>query len=42
MPASARVRDELTRVTTPLTGAYYYIPSLEQLASYATIVDPED
>jgi putative iron-dependent peroxidase len=28
------VRDELTRVTTPMTGGYYYVPSLEQLASY--------
>jgi porphyrinogen peroxidase len=36
------VRDALTRVTTPLTGGYYYVPSLEQLASYAPIVDPED
>ena len=36
------VRDELTRVTTPLTGGYYYVPSLEQLASYAPVVDPED
>jgi porphyrinogen peroxidase len=36
------VRDELTRVTTPLTGGYYYVPSVEQLASYAPPVDPED
>jgi len=36
------VRDELTRVTTPLTGGYYYVPSVEQLASYAPSVDPED
>jgi putative iron-dependent peroxidase len=36
------VRDELTRVTTPLTGGYYYVPSLEGLASYAPIDDPED
>jgi putative iron-dependent peroxidase len=36
------VRDELTRVTTPLTGGYYYVPSLEELASYAPIDDPED
>jgi len=36
------VRDTLTRVTTPLTGGYYYVPSLEQLASYAPPVEPED
>ncbi len=36
------VRDELTRVTRPLTGGYYYVPSLEELALYAPIVDPED
>jgi putative iron-dependent peroxidase len=36
------IRDELTRVTTPLTGGYYYVPSLEELASYAPIVGPED
>jgi porphyrinogen peroxidase len=36
------VRDELTRVTTPLTGGYYYVPSLEELASYAPIVELED
>ena len=36
------VRDALTRVTTPLTGAYYYVPSLEQLATYAPIGGPED
>jgi putative iron-dependent peroxidase len=28
------VRDELTRVTTPLSGGYYYVPSLEELASF--------
>ncbi len=31
-------RDELTRYTTPLTGAYYFVPSLSALAAYA----PED
>jgi hypothetical protein len=36
------VRDALTRVTTPLSGAYYYVPSLEQLATYAPIAGPED
>ena len=40
--AADGVRDELTRVTRPLTGAYYYVPSLEELALYAPIVDPED
>jgi putative iron-dependent peroxidase len=36
------VRDELTRVTTPETGGYYYVPSLEELASYASDVESED
>jgi putative iron-dependent peroxidase len=36
------VRDELTQVTTPLTGGYYYVPSLDELASYAPIAGPED
>jgi putative iron-dependent peroxidase len=36
------VRDELTRVTTPMTGGYYYVPSLEQLASYDPTVSPKD
>lgn len=31
-------RDELTRYTTPLTGAYYFVPSLGDLVVYA----PED
>jgi putative iron-dependent peroxidase len=35
------VRDELTRVTTPLTGGYYYVPTLEELASYAPVIDAE-
>lgn len=29
------VRDSLTRVTTPLTGGYYYVASLEELAAFA-------
>jgi putative iron-dependent peroxidase len=28
-------RDELTRYSTPLTGAYYFVPSLSALAGYA-------
>jgi putative iron-dependent peroxidase len=29
-------RDELTRYSRPLTGAYYFVPSLEDLASFAS------
>ena len=29
------VRDQLTRVTKPLTGGYFYVPALEELASFA-------
>ncbi len=29
------IRDELTRYTTPLTGAYYAVPSIEALAEFA-------
>ena len=36
------VRDELSRVTTPETGGYYYVPSLEELASYVSDVESED
>jgi len=32
-------RDELTRYTTPLTGAYYFVPSVAALGTFAT--DPE-
>jgi putative iron-dependent peroxidase len=28
-------RDELTRYSTPLTGAYYFVPSLSALTAYA-------
>jgi putative iron-dependent peroxidase len=28
-------RDALTRYTTPLSGAYYFVPSVEALAVYA-------
>ena len=27
-------RDELTRFTRPLTGAYYFVPSVDRLASF--------
>lgn len=30
------VRDALTRYTTPLTGAYYFVPSLQELRRFAT------
>ncbi|UQX88800.1 Dyp-type peroxidase [Jatrophihabitans telluris] len=30
------VRDALTRYTTPLTGAYYVVPSVESLRAFAT------
>jgi putative iron-dependent peroxidase len=33
------VRDELTRYATPLTGAYYFVPSLDDLASFSTAGD---
>jgi deferrochelatase/peroxidase EfeB len=29
------IRDALTRYTTPLTGAYYVLPSVEALAAFA-------
>ena len=29
-------RDELTRYATPLTGAYYFVPSVEDLSASAT------
>ncbi|HZC54297.1 MAG TPA: Dyp-type peroxidase [Mycobacterium sp.] len=29
-------RDELTRYTTPLTGAYYFVPSLDDVASLSS------
>jgi porphyrinogen peroxidase len=34
------IRDALTRVTTPLTGGYYYVPSLGELAAHA-VADPD-
>jgi putative iron-dependent peroxidase len=33
-------RDELTRYTTPVSGAYYFVPSLSALQEFAT--DPDD
>ena len=30
------VRDELTRYARPLTGAYYFIPSVEDILAFAT------
>ncbi len=34
------IRDALTRFTTPLTGAYYVIPSIDALARFATEPGP--
>ena len=33
-------RDDLTRYSTPETGAYYFVPALSALHRYAT--DPDD
>ena len=30
------VRDELTRSSRPVTGAYYFVPSLDDLAAFAS------
>jgi putative iron-dependent peroxidase len=30
------VRDRLTAIATPLDGAYYYVPSVEELERFAT------
>lgn len=35
------VRDELTRYTRPLTGAYYFVPSLDAIARFSTL-PPDD
>lgn len=32
------VRDELTRYSTPLTGAYYFVPSADDILAFATSV----
>jgi putative iron-dependent peroxidase len=37
--AEDSIRDALTRYSTPLTGAYYFVPSLEALQQFAA---PED
>ena len=34
-------RDALTHYTTPLTGAYYFVPSLPALRSFATEPDED-
>jgi len=31
------LRDALTRYTTPLTGAYYFVPSLQALQRFANV-----
>jgi putative iron-dependent peroxidase len=33
------LRDALTRYTRPLTGAYYFIPSLEAIRRFATPIE---
>lgn len=33
-------RDRLTDFTRPLTGAYYFVPSSEALASFAVSASP--
>ena len=33
------IRDALTRYTTPVSGAYYYVPSVEALGRFAS---PDD
>lgn len=33
MAGTAGVRDDLTRYTTPLTGSYYFVPSIDDLAA---------
>jgi putative iron-dependent peroxidase len=33
------VRDELTRYATPLTGAYYFVPSADDMLAFATSLD---
>lgn len=33
------VRDDLTRYTTPLTGSYYFVPSADDLLTFATPKD---
>jgi len=35
-------RDALTRFTTPLTGAYYFCPSVNALAEFVTAKDDDD
>jgi putative iron-dependent peroxidase len=35
------VRDALTRYTKPLTGAYYFIPSLDAIDRFVTL-PPDD
>ena len=35
------IRDALTRYTTPLTGAYYVIPSIEALSEFSPPADAD-
>jgi putative iron-dependent peroxidase len=35
-------RDALTRFTTPLTGAYYFVPSVQALRAFASPADDDD
>jgi putative iron-dependent peroxidase len=36
MAGQSGVRDELTRYSTPLTGAYYFVPSAEDVLAFAS------
>jgi putative iron-dependent peroxidase len=31
------IRDELTRFTRPITGAYYVVPASERLAAFGSV-----
>jgi porphyrinogen peroxidase len=39
MAGRSGVRDELTRFSRPLTGAYYFVPSADDLLAFATPAD---
>jgi putative iron-dependent peroxidase len=39
MAGLSGTRDELTRYTTPETGAYYFVPAVTSLRAFATDVE---
>jgi putative iron-dependent peroxidase len=39
MAGRGGVRDELTRYATPVTGGYYFVPSIDDLVAFATPAD---